>query len=108
MRATFAISRFVLFQPGEPVREALSSLFENAVNGPLRLCDLPIEEYAPVILLTDAGGFAETCGDHRRLAGVITLQPDCSLILRMNKDSEPLLRRTLGRLIAETSVDESY
>lgn len=108
VRATFAISRFVLFQPGEPVREALSSLFENAVNGPLRLCDLSIEEYAPVILLTDAGGFTDTCGDHRRLAGVITLQPDCSLILRMNKDSEPLLRRTLGRLIAETSVDESY
>jgi hypothetical protein len=108
MRATFALSQFVLFQPGEPVREALRSLFVNAVNGPLRLFDLPIKEHAPVILLTDAGGFSDTFGDHRSLAGVITLQPDGSLILRMNEDSAPLLRRTLGRLIAETSVDKNY
>jgi hypothetical protein len=108
MRAAYARNPIKIFQPGEPVREALHSLFDNAVDGPLRLCDLPIKANEPVILLTDEDGFYETIGHHRKLAGVITLQPDGSLILRMNEDSEPLLRRTLGRLIAETSVDKNY
>ncbi|NYH12176.1 hypothetical protein [Pseudomonas moraviensis] len=108
MRAAYARNQLKIFQPGEPVREALRSLFDNAVDGPLRLCDLPIKANEPVILLTDEDGFYETIGHHRKLAGVIILQPDCSLILRMNEDSEPLLRRTLGRLIAATSVGERY
>lgn len=108
MRVALALPQPIHFQPGEPARAAMHSLFDEAVYGPLSLYDIAMHERPPLILFTDSGGFLETLPYHRKLAGVIILQPDCSLILRMNQESEHLLRRALPRLIAKTFVGESY
>ena len=94
--------------PGQPTRNAMLSLFEKTVNGPKGVYDITQKERGLLMLFTDSGGFHEERNYHDKLAGIIILQSDGSMELRMRKSTESLLRRAIPALIACTRAGESY
>lgn len=93
----------------EPARQALLGLFETAKQGPLLdIYSITRTERGPLMLLTDKDGFHEVRSYHDKLDGIIILQANGSLLLRMNGHAESLLRRTLAQFIAHCSIGEPY
>ena len=96
-------------RPGEPARQAMLGLFETAVNGPMSgVYDITRTEQAALLLFTDKSGFHEVVNYRDKLAGIIILQPNGSLVIHMNKHEESVLRRSIQGLIAHCSIGESY